>query len=171
MCKRQSRKVILNVINTLFLDTVAVKPTFALANIPSIFFQISLKKMNTKPPTKPFGIVACTFSDNLSWNSASCWTFNGQEKSLRHVATVAKFLDDNKLTTSLKKWSQTVLDFIDLIHFIWVGKMLTNFSGDFLELNRKWPFRKRYFCVVFTCSTKRAREIRKFHVHSTCNDG
>ena len=25
--------------------------------------------MNSKPPTIPFGVVACTLSDNLSWNS------------------------------------------------------------------------------------------------------
>ena len=43
MCTRPSRKVIWDMINTLFL--------------------------NSKPPTIPFGIVACTFSDNLSRNS------------------------------------------------------------------------------------------------------
>ena len=46
----------------------------ALANIrpwPLLsFFQISLKnREHKKPPTIPFGIVACTFSDNLSRNS------------------------------------------------------------------------------------------------------
>ena len=43
----------------------------ALANIGAWllvqFFEISSK--NSKSPTIPFGIVACTFSDNLSWNS------------------------------------------------------------------------------------------------------
>ena len=33
------------------------------------FFEISLKTVNSKTPAIPFGIVACTFSDNLSWNS------------------------------------------------------------------------------------------------------
>ena len=33
------------------------------------FFQISWRTVNSKPPTIPFGIVACTSSDNLSWNS------------------------------------------------------------------------------------------------------
>ena len=34
------------------------------------FFQISLKnRVHSKPPTTPFGIVACTFSDNLARNS------------------------------------------------------------------------------------------------------
>ena len=32
-------------------------------------FQISLWTVNSKPPTIPFGVVACTFSDNLSRNS------------------------------------------------------------------------------------------------------
>ena len=30
------------------------------------------------------------------------WKINREEKSLRHVTTVAKFLDDNKPKTSLK---------------------------------------------------------------------
>ena len=34
-----------------------------------LFFQISLRKGNSKPPTMPFRIVACTFPDNLSRNS------------------------------------------------------------------------------------------------------
>ena len=43
--------------------------------------------------------------------------------------------------------------------------MLTKFSG----LNPKGPYlslekEKETFCVVFTYSVKRAREIRKFHV-------
>ena len=47
----------------------------ALANIklclwpPVPFFQISLKNVHSKPPTIPFRIVACTFSDNLYRNS------------------------------------------------------------------------------------------------------
>ena len=41
MCTQQSRKVICDMINTLFLATVAV--------------------VNSKPPTILFGIVACTF--------------------------------------------------------------------------------------------------------------
>ena len=35
---------------------------------PVPFFQVSLKNNELKPPTIPFGIVACTFSDNLSRN-------------------------------------------------------------------------------------------------------
>ena len=40
---------------------------------------------------------------------------NREEKSLRHVAMVAKFLDDNKPKTSLKKRIRTVSNFDDLI--------------------------------------------------------
>ena len=76
--QRQSRKVIWDMINTLFLTTVAVDPTYcfplALANtfpwpfvpILSNFFE---KKENSKPHTMPFRIVASTFPDNLSRNS------------------------------------------------------------------------------------------------------
>ena len=85
-----------------------------------------------------------------------------REKSLRHVAMVAKFLDDNKRKTSYKKLIRTVSNFIDLteFHFIW---------GKFLGLKPKGPHlslekEKQNFCVVFTHSIKQMREIRKFHV-------
>ena len=38
-----------------------------------------------------------------------------RERTLLHIATVAKFLDDNKPKTSLKKWIPTVSNFIDVI--------------------------------------------------------
>ena len=45
----------------------------ALAHISMAFransFKFLWKTENSKPPTMPFGIVACTFSDNLSRNS------------------------------------------------------------------------------------------------------
>ena len=40
-----------------------------------------------------------------------------EEKSLRHVAIVGTFLDDNKPKKSPKKWNRTVSKFIDLINF------------------------------------------------------
>ena len=52
-----------------------------------------------------------------------------EEKSLRHVVMVAKFLDDNKSKTSLKKWVQTVSNFIDLIQFLLICQMFAKFSG------------------------------------------
>ena len=70
MCTRQSRKVIWDMINTLFLTTVAVEPTFVaflqhskthFHGLSCQFFQISLNNGELKPPTMPFGIVACFF--------------------------------------------------------------------------------------------------------------
>ena len=40
---------------------------------------------------------------------------NREEKSLHHIVMVAKFLDDNKRKTSLKKSIRIVWNFIDLI--------------------------------------------------------
>ena len=57
MCTRQSRKVIWDIINTLFLTTVAVKPTFVaflqrsqtrFHGLSCQFFQISLKNSELK---------------------------------------------------------------------------------------------------------------------------
>ena len=80
-----------------------------------------------------------------------CLAFNREEKSLRHIAMVAKFLDDNKLKCHLhcKKWIRTTSNFIDLISFHLICQMLAKFSG----LNRKRPygkFRKRK--TKFLCS-------------------
>ena len=78
MCTRQPRKVIWDMINTLFLTTVAVEPTFVAFHWHSPTyvrclsyhpFKFLWRTGQTKPPTIPFGIVACTFSDNLSRNS------------------------------------------------------------------------------------------------------
>ena len=61
------------------------------------------------------------------WNLNS--PSNREEKSLRHVATIAKFLDDNKTKTPLKKWIRTVSKFIDLIQFHSICKILAKLSG------------------------------------------
>ena len=90
--------------------------------------------------------------------------FNREEKSLRHVAMVAKFLDDNKPKTSLKKWIR-IINVIDFIQFHLICQILAKFLG----LNPKGrylssPKGRENSYVVLTCSLKRAREIRKFHV-------
>ena len=78
MCTRQSWKVIWNMINTLFLTTVAVEPTFVaflqpsqtyVPGLPCHSFQLFWRTVHSKSPTIPFGIVVCTVSDNLSRNS------------------------------------------------------------------------------------------------------
>ena len=81
MCTRQSRKVIWDMINTLFL-------TLQLSNLLLLLFFSTRKhtsmtsrtilsnffeeQWTQNRPTVPFGIVACTFSDNLSRNSCMC---------------------------------------------------------------------------------------------------
>ena len=64
-------------------------------------------------------------------NFAFCLAFNREEKSLRHMAMVAKFLDDNKLKCHLhcKKWIRTSSNFIDLISLNLICQMLAKFSG------------------------------------------
>ena len=81
MCTRQSRKVIWDMIDILFLTTVAVEPTLFLSvstrkHIFMAFransFKFLWRTVNSKPPTMPFRIVAYTSSDNLSRNSCMC---------------------------------------------------------------------------------------------------
>ena len=78
MCTRQSRKVIWDMIDTLFLTTVTVELPLLLSfstrkHIFMAFransFKFLWRTVNSKPPTMPFRIVACSFSDNLSRNS------------------------------------------------------------------------------------------------------
>ena len=78
------------------------------------------------------------------------WPFNREEKLLRHVVMVAKFLDDNKPKMSPTKWIRTSLNFIQLIQFYLIWKMLATFSQ--VESERTvFKFRKRkrqHLCCV-----------------------
>ena len=102
------------------------------------------------------------FFKESGWNHA----INRGKKSLRHVSTVAKFLDDNKPKTWLKKWIRTVSNFIHFISYHLICQILAtlfqvlNPKGQDLSLQKG----KENFHVVFTCSIKWAREIGKFHV-------
>ena len=51
-----------------------------------------------------------------------------RRKLLRHVAMIAKFLDDNKPKTSLKKSIRTVSNFINLTQFHLIRKILAKLS-------------------------------------------
>ena len=64
------------------------------------------------------------------------WLHDNKEKSLRHVAMVAKFLDDNKAKTSLKKWIRTASNFIDLIQFLLICKVIGEFVWDWIRKDR-----------------------------------
>ena len=86
---------------------------------------------------------------------------NREEKSLHHVAMVAKFLDDNKLIRSLKSLFalfQTSLNPYSIsFNLANLGEI---FFGPYLSLENE----SDSFCVVFTSSIKWAHEIRTFHV-------
>ena len=70
-------------------------------------------------------------------------------------------MDDNKQTTSLKKWFCTVSNFSDdLIRFHWFVKYWRHFLG----LKTKGPNLFLCVCVAFAYSIKKAWETRKFHV-------
>ena len=74
-----------------------------------------------------------------------------REKSLRHVAMVVKFLDDNKPKSSLEKWIHTLSKFIDLIQFHLICQMLAKFSGvKSVRIVSKFRGRKRKFCLVLS---------------------
>ena len=89
---------------------------------------------------------------------------NRGEKTLSHVATVAKFLDDNKPKISLKIWIRTVSDLVNLTQVHLICQVLAKFSGVESERTAS-KLRKRPFIFVLCSRTiKRAREIRKFHV-------
>ena len=62
-----------------------------------------------------------------------------------------------KRKASLKKWICTVSNFIDLIQFHLIWKILAKLSGVESEV-------KENSCAVFTNSIEWAREIRKFQV-------
>ena len=124
------------------------------------------------------GLVSCTNIDHpLALRSSSGWflltvsrvhirTFKRvtrilykEEKSLRHVAMVAKFLDDNKPKTSFKRWIRTVSNFIDLIQFPSICQMLAKFSGSEKTVSK---LRKRTFlCCVRSLHKAGAWNLQK----------
>ena len=85
-----------------------------------------------------------------------------EEKSLRHVAMVAKFLDDNKPKTSPKK-KFTILNFIDR----WRNFLGLNPKGPYLSLEEE----KGNFRVVFTYSIKPERVKLGSFMSQGRNDG
>ena len=90
---------------------------------------------------------------------------NTEEKSLHHVATVANFLNNNKLKTSLKSeyaLFQSSLILFNFISFVkcWRHFLVVNPKGPYISLEKE----KGLFCVLFCYFIKRAHEIRKFHV-------
>ena len=54
---------------------------------------------------------------------------NREKKSLRDVAMIEIFLDENKAKISLKKWIRTVSNFIDLIQFHFLSNIVEIFWG------------------------------------------
>ena len=79
---------------------------------------------------------------------------------------VAIFLDDSKPINSLKSLFALFQTSLILFSFILFGESWRNFLWDRIYQYRYLCLEKESdsFCVVFTYSIKRAREIRKFHV-------
>ena len=60
---------------------------------------------------------------HIIWYSMVKETCN-REKSLHHVAMVAKYLDDNKPKTSHKNWIRTVSNYVDLAYSVWSNSQM-----------------------------------------------
>ena len=89
-----------------------------------------------------------------------------EEMSLSHVATVAKFLNENKPKRSLKSefaLFQTTSIFFNFILFVKCWRNLSRVESE--RTLSKFRKRQRKFYVVFTYSLKRVREIRKWRFH------
>ena len=94
--------------------------------------------------------------------------YQQREDVVRHVAMVAKFfwMTTNRKLYLKSESIRTVSNFIDFIPFHLICQILAtlfqvlNPKGQDLSLQKG----KENFHVVFTCSIKWAREIRKFHV-------
>ena len=108
-----------------------------------------------------------TSGQYLLTSALKCFFFfgrNREEKSLRHVAMVSKFLDDNKPIKSLKSLFALFQTSPILFSFIYFGKSRRNFLWDRIYRYLSLEKESNNFCAEFTYSIKRAREIKKFHV-------
>ena len=101
----------------------------------------------------------CTL--NSAENLAALSSANREEKSLRDVAVVAQFLDDNKPKASLKVNSHCFK-----LHWFYLISFNLSNIGKFSGVESKRMERKGKFLsiFVFTYSIKQACEISKFHV-------
>ena len=120
MCTLQSRKVIWDMINTLFLTlqlssllllfSFSIRKQTSTASVP--FFQISLKNSELKPPTIPFGIVACTlqpFSKQLYIRDRFEYlniTYTLMKKQLQSMRTT--FLAPSKRKLQPPRWKEAL---------------------------------------------------------------
>ena len=68
MCMRQSQKV-LGCCRTYFCCFALALADMSMTSPACHSFKFLWKTVNSKPPTIPFGVVACTLSDNLSRNT------------------------------------------------------------------------------------------------------
>ena len=92
------------------------------------------------------------FPDSLTCGKAKAillnCTNNRKEKSLRHVAMVAKFLDDNKPISHLKS-TRTISNFTDLIQFHLIWQILAKFSSrPYLSLSKFRKRKRQFLCCV-----------------------
>ena len=85
---------------------------------------------------------------------------------------VARFLDENKPKTSIKKWIRTASNFIDLIQFHLIWQMLAKFCQDESE-RTVFKFRKRKKTTFVLCSPAPQSEPVKLGIFMSqgCNDG
>ena len=116
--------------------------------------------MNTTKRVKTIFIYYYKIS--LQWISTN---YNREERSLRHVVLVAKFLDDNKpkihQKENLHRFKLHRSYLISVIKFVKVGDIFLVESERTVSKLRK---KKTKIFGWFTDSMKRALEIRKFHV-------
>ena len=98
---------------------------------------------------------------------------NRVEKLLRHIAMVAKFLDDKNRKHHFKREFALFHRSYSIL-FCLICEMLATFSV--VEMIRKYlvSLEKENFCVMFMYSKKWAHKIRKFHAAvsvQSCNNG
>ena len=125
-----------------------------------------------KPLLKKIGADHENFSIFGQYRICIFYLKSREEKSLRHVAMVAKFLDDNKPKTSLKKWIHTVTNFIDLIQFHLICQMLAKFSGVKSERIMSKLTKKEKKIVKLCSPTQQSRRMKlETFMPQSCNDG
>ena len=108
MCTRQSRKEMRDMINTLFLTTVAVKPTFItflqhlqthFHGLSCQFFQVSLKKKRTQNHPQCLSRLLCALFPTafleIAVYSGQWWIFNSPLHGLGKQPPLATFASVN----------------------------------------------------------------------------
>ena len=129
---------------------------------PRLFGEKKLRRKEGHTPSQVNLSEVCPNEEPTTASARACsGCLAWEKKSLRHVAIVARFLNDNKPIKSLISLFALFQTLAILFSFTLFGKSWRNFLWDRIYCCPSLEKESDNFCVVFTFSIKRATTAKK----------